>query len=79
MDIPIFVELIGTIGFPIAVAIAMAWFISKIYKDQKAEKETLIEALNKANETNTKCVETLATIDARLTVIENRLLNDKVA
>ena len=41
-------EIISTLGFPIAVAIAMAVFIYKIYNDMKVEKEIAREE-NKAN------------------------------
>ncbi len=34
------IEVVSTLGFPIAVAIAMGIFIYKIYNDMKADKET---------------------------------------
>ena len=42
------IEVISTVGFPIAVALAMGFFIYRIYQDMKAEKETAREE-NKAN------------------------------
>jgi septal ring factor EnvC (AmiA/AmiB activator) len=41
-------EIISTLGFPIAVAVAMGVFILKIYNDMKAEKVVAREE-NKAN------------------------------
>ena len=42
------VEIISTLGFPIACVLAMGYFIFTIYKDMKADKETA-RAENKAN------------------------------
>ena len=42
------VEVISTLGFPIACVLAMAFFIYKIYNDMAKEKETAREE-NKAN------------------------------
>jgi septal ring factor EnvC (AmiA/AmiB activator) len=41
-------EIISTLGFPIAVSIAMAVFIFKIYNDMKTDKEVARQE-NKAN------------------------------
>ena len=44
MDIAIFLELIGTVGFPIACVIVLGIFVFKIYKDtQVNNKEALAE------------------------------------
>lgn len=42
------VEIISTLGFPIACVLAMGVFIYRIYQDMKAEKEVAREE-NKAN------------------------------
>lgn len=45
------IEVISTLGFPIAVAVAMGFFIYKIYQDMKVEKETARQEHNKDMET----------------------------
>lgn len=75
MTFPLWVELITTLGFPIACAIAMGWFIYKIYKNTTAANEAnmaqvqarckeredkLYSELEKSREINGKAIETIA-------------------
>ena len=70
MNIELIAEAITTRGFPIALVIAMAWFIFKLWK-QSVERETkLYEELAECRKVNQQAVETLALYAERLNVIE---------
>lgn len=85
MDLNAIGAFIGTIGFPIACAIGMAWFIFKIYKDtnkQNAEnmekvqarcgerEEKLYAEIEKNREINTKAIDTIAHYAEKLDIIQ---------
>lgn len=71
MDVKIISEVITTLGFPIALVIAMGWFIFKLWK-QSAERETkLYDEIAKCRDVNQQAVETLALYAERLSVIES--------
>lgn len=63
MDVTLIMEIITTIGFPIACVIAMGFFIYKIYGDMKAEKQA-------AKEENAK---NMAAVQARCQEREEKL------
>lgn len=78
----IILSLLEAYGLPIAFIAVLIWgiiylakFINRIYQDQNEEKQQLMEALKKSNEVNERCVEQLANIDSRLSVIESQLLS----
>ena len=64
MDIAVIGEMITTLGFPIALVIAMGFFIWQIYKQSVKREETLVEV-------NEKAINTLALYAERLEVIQN--------
>lgn len=68
--------IITNLGFPIAVCIALCWFIYKLWQQSKEREAALLEALNNATEVNNKCVEKLASMDSRLQTIEQAILAD---
>lgn len=71
MTMEMFAELITTLGFPIALVIAMGWFIYLLWK-QSAKRETkLYEELAASREVNKQAIETLALYAERLSVIES--------
>lgn len=85
MSIAVFVELITTVGFPIACVLAMGFFIYKIYKNTTkqhtdtmaqlqarcAEREDrLYKEIAENRAVNEKAIETLAKYAERLGVIE---------
>ena len=70
MDITMFVELISTVGFPIALVLAMGIFIYKIYTQSVKREEALMEEIRVNRETNTKAIETIAQYSERLEVIQ---------
>lgn len=71
MDIALITELIGSFGFPIALVIALCWFIMKIYNQSVSREEKLMEEIAENRAVNDKAIETLAVYAERLGVIEN--------
>lgn len=71
MDATIWTELISTVGFPIALVIAMGFFIWTIYKQSVAREEKLLNEIAENRAVNEKAIETLAVYAERLGVIEN--------
>lgn len=70
MDLPIFTELIASLGFPIAVCIAGGLFINKIYKrSEEREKELMIE-LTETRKVNAEAMATIALFAERMTNVE---------
>ena len=71
MDLKLIIDAVTTLGFPIALVVAMAWFIYKLWK-QSAEREAkLYEELAACRAVNQQAVETLALYAERLSVIES--------
>lgn len=46
MDISVLVQLIGSLGFPIAACIGCFWMLNKERDDHKAEMTKVTEAIN---------------------------------
>ena len=64
MDIVAVGDLISSLGFPIALVVAMGFFIWKIYEQSVKREETLMEV-------NEKAINTLALYAERLEIIQN--------
>jgi chromosome segregation ATPase len=77
MDANIFVELISTLGFPIALVIAMGIFIYKIYNQSVKREEALMEEIRVNRETNAKAIETIAQYSERLETIQSDIRDIK--
>lgn len=71
MDVALIMEVIGTLGFPIAVCIALGWFIYKLYKASEKREELLRAEIKENQETNKMAIETIAKYADRLDVIQN--------
>ena len=79
MDIAVIVEVISTVGFPIALVIALGWFILKIYNQSVEREARLTEEITENRRINEKAIETIALYAERLTHIEdnvNEIKND---
>lgn len=63
-------ELIANFGFPIALVIAMGWFIIKIYNQSVTREEKLINEIAECRSVNDKAIETLTIYAERLSTIE---------
>lgn len=50
----VFVEIISTLGFPIACVIAMGWFIYKIYQKSIDREDELREEIKESQKINGK-------------------------
>ena len=85
MDFSYILELIGSVGFPIAVCLVLGWFVWTIYKDQKASnaklmdemqtrcaarEERLNEQITKSQEVNAQAIATIALYSERLGIVE---------
>lgn len=70
MDVTLWTELIGTLGFPIALVLAMGFFIWTIYKQSVTREEKLMQELAENRAINKQAIETLALYNERLTNIE---------
>ena len=71
MDLAVFTELIATLGFPIALVIAMGVFIWKIYQQSVAREEKLMGEIAENRAVNHKAIETLTLYAERLGNIES--------
>lgn len=70
MDAKLILEIIATVGFPIAACLILGWFIWKIYKQSEKREEALRQEINEGREINREAIQTLALYAERLGVIE---------
>lgn len=70
MDIAMIGELITNFGFPIALVIAMGFFIWKIYQQSVTREDKLMAEIAECRSVNDKAIETLSIYAERLSVIE---------
>lgn len=77
MEPTMFVELITTLGFPIACVIALGIFVWKIYKRSEAREDTLMIEIGKMREVNAQAIETISQYAERLTHIEDNVVEIK--
>lgn len=80
MEVSLIMELITTIGFPIALVVVLLWFIFKLQAESKERENKLMETVTsfsvKFNEITvalTKVTDTLAALTDRVIDIENKL------
>ena len=71
MDANVFVELISSVGLPIALVIAMGIFIYKIYIQSVKREDVLMEEIKATREINADAIETIAHYSEKLEVIQN--------
>ena len=70
MEVQLILEIIATVGFPIAACLVLGWFIWKLYKQSEKREETLRNEINEGREINREAIKTLALYAERLGVIE---------
>ena len=73
MDLGILMELITTLGFPIACVIAMGFFIWKIYKQSVEREARLMLEIQENRKVNEKAIETISLYAERMGHIESNL------
>ena len=71
MDIAVIVELISTVGFPIACVIALGWFIWRIYKASERREAELREEIKESQAVNAEAIHTLGLYAERLDIIQS--------
>lgn len=71
MEIGVITELIATLGFPIALVIAMGFFIWRIYQQSVEREEKLMAEIAENRVVNEKAIETLTVYAERLGTIES--------
>ena len=73
MDIAMITELITSLGFPIALVIAMGFFIYKLWQQSDAREQKLMGELAECRVINSKAIETIGLYAERLTHIESNI------
>lgn len=71
MEIATFTELIGTLGFPIAVCVALGIFVYKLWKQSVTREERLLSELTENRIINTKFAEIIAQYEITLGEIKS--------
>ena len=71
MEIGVLVELITTVGFPIAIVIALGFFIWHIYKQSVVREDKLMAEITENRLINTKFAEIIAGYEITLGEIKN--------
>lgn len=77
MDIAVITELIASLGLPIALVIAMGFFIFKLWQQSATREEKLMEEITENRLVNEKAIETIALYAERLTHIETNITEIK--
>jgi hypothetical protein len=70
MEAGVIVELISTLGFPIACVIALGYFVWKIYKRSETREDTLMQEIGAMREINAQAIETIAHYAEKLETIQ---------
>jgi Na+/melibiose symporter-like transporter len=70
MDLGLIAEAIATLGFPIAICVALFWFIYQVYKKSESRETELRQEIKENQETNKEAIKTLALYAERLDSIQ---------
>lgn len=70
MDHTAITELIGTLGFPIVVCLALGVFVYKLWQQSVVREEKLMAEITENRLVNEKAVDTIAKFAERFTHIE---------
>ena len=70
MEIGALVEIIGSLGFPIACVLALGFFVYKIWQQSVVREEKLMAEITENRLVNEKAIETIAQFAERFTHIE---------
>lgn len=69
-NVEVVVDLIANVGLPIALVIAMGWFIWTIYKRSEKREDVLREQVIDSQKVNAEAIHTIALYAERLATIE---------
>ena len=64
------IEVISTLGFPIACVIALGFFIWKVYQRSEKREDMLMQEIGKMREVNAQAIETIAHYAEKLDTIQ---------
>lgn len=70
METAVIIEFITTLGFPIAVCVALGFFVWTIYQQSVVREDKLMAEITENRLVNEKAVETIAKFAERFTHIE---------
>jgi hypothetical protein len=73
MEMGAITEIISTVGFPIAMVVALGAFVWHIYKQSVVREEKLMTEITENRIVNEKAIETIALYAERLTHIEGSI------
>lgn len=67
----VMIDVISTVGFPIACVIGLGWFVYKIYNDMTKREDKLYSELANCRAVNEKAIDTIAHYAEKLDVIQS--------
>ena len=70
MDVNMFVELIGVLGFPIVCVLALGVFVYKLWQQSVDREKTLMKEIAENRIVNEKAIETIAHYANKLDLIQ---------
>ena len=73
MTVEVITSLITNLGFPIAICIALGFFVYKLWQQSVKREETLMQEIAENRLVNEKAIETIAQYAERLTHIEGSI------
>ena len=77
MELSAIIEVISTLGFPIACVLALGIFVFKIYQQSVTREIKLMTEIEENRKVNAKAIETIALYAERLTHIESNITEIK--
>lgn len=77
MEFNIILELIGTLGFPIAAVIALCWFIWRIYKKSEEREDALRQELKENRDINNKFADIISKYSIEISEIKTDIKDIK--
>ena len=70
MELAVFIELVSTLGFPIAIVIALGVFVWILYKASEKREAELRAEIKENQEINKEAIKTLALYAERLNTMQ---------
>ena len=77
-NVTMMTELVSTLGFPIALVIAMGFFIWQLWKQSVAREEKLMSELTECRLVNTQAITTIAQYAEKLETIQKDVTEIKI-
>ena len=77
MELSAIIEIIGSLGFPIACVLALGIFVFKLWQQSATREEKLMNEITENRLVNEKAIETIALYAERLTHIETNITEIK--